>query len=175
MRKSFIILGVLIGSISQANDSMELQLDNLVKAAEIKYALPTGLLAAVIKVESAGNHKAHNKDDGTLGQKGKGMKIPSYGLMQMQLASARFVQKLKASQSGTRLRANDLINPKQLMIPETNVEYGAAYMKWLLNKSNGNVALAVTCYNAGPNSSFCKNKKYYGEYVGKILNAMIEQ
>lgn len=173
MKKSIILLLVL-STTAYANDIIDMPLPNLIKAAEVKYALPEGLLAAMIQVESNGNHKAINKDDGNSVHKQQGLKIKSYGLMQMQLASARLVQRIKAKKEGLILKKKDLITPAQLMTAEVNIDYGAAYIKWILENHKNNVAWSITCWNAGVNSSLCKNKRYYGEYVGKVLNAMIE-
>lgn len=175
MKTMYVSLVMLIGTISYANENMEIPLPSLIKASEIKYELPEGLLNAMISVESNGNHKAVNKNDGNSAQRGKGLKIRSYGLMQMQLDAARLVQRLKAKRDGLRLKKKDLVTPRQLMKPEVNVDYGAAYVKWLLDTHNGNVSLALTCFNSGPNSNLCKTKHYYGEYVGKVLNAMLSE
>lgn len=132
---------------------IQLQIPNMLQGAEIKYEIPTGLLSAMAYVESSGNHKAFVKHDG------KGS-MSSYGLLQLQLASARTVKfKGKA---------------KELMNPETNIEYGAAYLRWLLETHENNVAWALTCWNTGPNSYVCRNKKY-SSYVGLVLNAYLNQ
>lgn len=128
------------------------ELQNIVRAAEIKYELPEGLLGAMIAVESSGDHKAFVPSDG-VSQK------PSYGLMQIQLGSARFV--------GFRGK------PKDLMKPEINVEYAAAYLSWLLQQTKGDYSLALTAYNTGLYSNAVKNKKY-GKYVGKVFNAWMK-
>lgn len=172
MRTLAIILYSLLPAIS-ANDGVELHIPSLVRAAEVKYELPEGILAAMIKVESNGNHKALNKDDGTQTHKSRGIAVSSYGLMQIQLASAVFIQKMKAS--GQFISKKRKVKPADLLNPETNIEYGAYYIKWLLKSHQNNVAWALTCFNAGPNSHACKHKKYYGAYVGKVLNALVQQ
>lgn len=147
----YMILGMVMSVNCLAVDEVKLQIPNMVRAAEIKYELPEGILAAVTHVESSGNHKAIVHNDGKSGK-------TSYGLLQIQLASARTV--------GFKGRAGEL------MRPETNIEYGAKYLRWLLDTHNDNTAWALSCFNAGPNSFICKNKKY-SPYVGLVLNAMI--
>ena len=144
---------------------------NMVKAAEIKYDLPQGLLQAVMMVESNGNHIAINPNDGNKLHKSRGMRIPSYGLLQIQHATAIFIQRTMYEQEKRTLYKRDIIKVKDLMRPSINIEYGAYYLKWLLQEKDNDVSLTLTCFNAGPNSHLCKNERYYGEYVGKVLNA----
>lgn len=134
-----------------AVDEVSLHIPNMVKAAEIKYELPDGLLDAVKHVESSGNHRAIVKKDGKSGK-------TSYGLFQIQYASAKTVGYKGAASA--------------LMDPEVNIEYGAKYLKWLLDTHGNNVAWALSCWNYGPNSTVCKTKKY-SPYVGLVLNALI--
>lgn len=156
---------------SGANDQVELDLDNLIVSAEVKYNLPDGILGAMIQVESNGDHKAVNKDDGTKAHKSRGLAVASYGLMQIQYASALFVQRLREHK--VFIPKKQRIKPRDLLDPETNIEYGAYYLKWLLQSHQNNISWALTCFNAGPHSSLCKNKKYNGEYVGRVLNALL--
>lgn len=153
--RALLSLCFLISANAYAVDAtdIQLQIPNMLEGAEIKYEIPKGLLSAIAHVESSGDHNAFVKRDG------KGNKS-SYGLLQLQLASARTVKfKGKA---------------KELMNPETNIEYGAAYFRWLLETHSNNVAWSLTCWNSGPNSSACKNKRY-SSYVGLVLNAYINQ
>ena len=49
-----------------------------------------------------------------------------------------------------------------LSIPQTNIRYGAYYLKSLLNQFKGNTVLALASYNGGPpraNEWFAKNKR----------------
>lgn len=162
-----IVLGALCAINAKANDKITLQLPNMIRAAEIKYELPKGIMQALIKTESNFNYKAFVAHDGS-------SNLPSYGLAQIQLDAAHLVQRIKARENGVRLNKKDLITPKRLMNPETNVEYAAAYLRWILNNHKNNIALSLSCYNAGVNSSICKNKKY-SPYVGLVLNAWIQK
>lgn len=127
--------------------------EELLIATEINLDLPKGILKAISKVESNHNNKAFVKHDGSSAH-------ASYGLLQIQLASAR--------QMGFKGK------PKDLLKPEVNIKYGGAYLKWLLDLTRNDYAKALTCYNAGPYSKQCRSKKY-SSYVGLILNAWINQ
>jgi soluble lytic murein transglycosylase len=65
------------------------------------------------------------------------------GLTQLMLPTAREVAR------SLRIRAP---NAEQLQNPATNIQLGAAYLARLLQRFDGNVALAVASYNAGENA-----------------------
>ncbi len=132
----------------------------LARMAEAKYDLPTGILSAIIKVESCGQVNALNEDDGTRAQRAVGLRVASHGLMQIQMATARHVKFL-----GTA---------KELRRPATNIEVGARLMRHLLDSHKNDLALAITCYNSGEYSAACKQKKY-NQHVGKIMNAWVRK
>jgi len=127
-------------------------ISNMLKAAEIKYEIPEGLLVAIAEVESGGNPRAFVAEDGNSG-------LASHGLLQVQLASAKTV--------GFKGKS------KELMRPDVNIEYGAAYFKWLLETHNKDLSWALTCYNVGVGHRMCKNKKY-SNYPAKVLNAYVK-
>jgi hypothetical protein len=139
----------------------------MVEGAEVKYGIPHGLLSALIEVESKWNVKAKVLKDGV-------SRHTSFGLTQIQLDSALFVQRKKAESNGYKITRKNKVTAKELMIPEINIDYGAAYLKWLLVRHKNNVAWALSCYNAGPGSGICKAKKY-SNYVGLILNAYVDK
>lgn len=159
------IISLLVETTVYPADNIKLEINNMIRAAEIKYALPEGLLAALVHTESSGNHKAKVVNDGSSGN-------TSYGLVQIQLSSARFIQKIKAERYAIKIRKVDRVMPSQLMTPEINIDYGAAYLKWILETHENNISWALTCYNSGPNSRLCKNKRY-SSYVGLVFNAYL--
>lgn len=133
--------------------SLKQYIDNV----EGHYKLPKNLLAAIINVESGGAIGAVNPNDGTKLQKLQGKIVKSVGLMQLQLATARHM--------GFRGKLKDLI------LPVVNIEYGARYLRQLLDTHHNNIAQALTCFNSGPASSSCINRQYT-PYVGKVLNSL---
>ena len=62
------------------------------------------------------------------------------GLMQLTPATA---QGIAVYTHGSKFRLSDLTNP------DINVDYGAWYLRHLLDKYNGNERLALAAYNAG--------------------------
>jgi peptidoglycan lytic transglycosylase len=62
------------------------------------------------------------------------------GLMQIQPETARFIARRSG---GTRFEINDLGTP------QINIQYGTYYLRYLLDRYDDNVVLAVAAYNAG--------------------------
>jgi soluble lytic murein transglycosylase len=62
------------------------------------------------------------------------------GLMQIQPETARFIARRSG---GTRFQVADLGTP------QINIQYGTYYLRYLLDRYDGNVVLAVAAYNAG--------------------------
>ena len=87
------------------------------------YNLEESLVFAIIKVESNFNSKAISK---------KG----AQGLMQIKSQTAEFIGK------------NLSINEFDLFKPETNINFGCYYFRYLINKFN-NIDTALCAYNAG--------------------------
>ncbi len=87
----------------------------------------------------------------------KNLQRTSWGLMQVMLATAR--------DHGFEGAAIDLC------IPDVGVEYGCIYLKYQINRYNGNIQEALAAYNRGSaiqdlkNPGFFKNQKY----VNKIM------
>lgn len=151
-------LPILILAVPQVISAGTLpSISEYVENVESHYNLPKGILRAIIKVESGGKVNIVNPNDGTRLQKLQGKVVKSLGLMQIQLAAAYSV--------GFRGKAKELLHPM------VNIEYGARYLKLMLTSHQNNLAQSLTCWNAGPNSASCLNKKYT-PYVGNVLNAL---
>lgn len=125
-------------------------LEAFISQMEVKYDLPRGILKAIIYVETKGNPKAFVREDGK-------SKHSSFGIMQIQYGSAK--------QVGFKGK------PNELMQPHINIEYGAAYLRWLLDRSEENYSRALSCFNHGPFSIVCKTNKPTA-YSMSILNAL---
>ena len=89
--------------------------------------LPTGLLLAVSRRESAFNPRARSS-------------AGARGLMQLMPATARLV--------ADRIR-DRRPNTDDLYRPETNIRFGAHHLARLMDRYGGNRALAAAAYNAG--------------------------
>jgi soluble lytic murein transglycosylase len=62
------------------------------------------------------------------------------GLMQLTPATAQYIAHLSG---GTTFRLEDLSTP------QVNISYGAYYLRYLINRYKGNLALALAAYNGG--------------------------
>lgn len=120
------------------------------RAAAKKYDLPLVLLVAVARGESNFDPHAKSSRD-------------CFGIMQIKWP-------------GT---ANDLgiVRKKDLFDPCINIDAGARYLSWLLNKFGGNVHLAVAAYNYGPNAiridHIPDGAKWYAAYIRRHLMALL--
>lgn len=103
-----------------------------IQAAAAKYNVPAALIAGIVQVESGGDPNAVNLSAGDAARGG------SYGLMQMSLETAEALG-YTGDTSG-------------LYDPATNIDLGTHYLADLLAQTNGDVAAAVSGYNAGLSS-----------------------
>ncbi len=101
--------------------------DDVVRAQEQARNLPLGLLHAVMRQESAFRPDAVSPAN-------------AVGLLQLVPGTAEKV--------GRELGVDVL--PELLRVPSKNVELGAFYLKKVLDRFGGHVALAAAAYNAGP-------------------------
>lgn len=135
---------VMLLSLAAANEQ-------LIRATELRYNLPEGLMVAIQKVESNGNPNAFVRKDGVSNHS-------SYGLFQIQLPTARFM--------GFKGK------PKDLFKPAINVEYAGKYLHYIItNISHGDPARTLKCWNAGPHSKACKKDS---TYVDKVFNTYLK-
>jgi len=95
--------------------------------AGAQYSLDPLLILAVMAVESSYNPVAES---------GVGAK----GLMQILPSTAQFIAHRSG---GTRFELRDLANP------QINISYGSWYLRYLLDRYDGNEVAAVAAYNAG--------------------------
>lgn len=117
-----------------------------------QYNLPKGLLSALCFVESSHKITAIHYDDG---------QDNSIGVCQVQPKTARFL-KFKGT-------------TKDLFLPNQNVKYAAAYLRYQLNRYNNDVYKAVAAYNAGSFISKDKKTAVNKQYVKKVFKAWSEQ
>jgi soluble lytic murein transglycosylase-like protein len=117
-------------------------------AATQTFALPQGLLSAVCFVESTHNAKAVHLDDG--GEN-------SVGLCQLHLSTAKWLG-YKGIEKG-------------LYDAKINAYYAAKYLRYQLNRYDGNVTKAIAAYNAGSYRVNAKGQIKNRIYVQKVTNA----
>ena len=109
-------------------------LHEMIRAAAISHDIEPSIALGLIEVESTFNPKASSEGN--------------YGLMQIRYGTAQAMG-FKGSL-------------KELMKPETNVEYGLRYLTYCFNK-HGDTTLMLGCYNGSTSS---RNK-----YPKKVLKA----
>lgn len=109
--------------------------------------LDPGLVASVINVESSFREDAHSHKN-------------AIGLMQIKLSTANYLNNLT---SQAEINETDLFNPS------TNINYGCAYLKYLIMKFE-NIETSLAAYNAGETK--VRNWLKSGIYSmdGKTLN-----
>lgn len=143
--------------------------------AASSFNLDVALLFAVCDVESRCQSKAMNVDDGTAEHKALGHKIKSYGLFQIQRATAvalgfkdKEIIEVKIKRHGkTVIIKKTVWHTDDLLKPEVNAWYAAKLLRNLYNKYKVTVAV-VSAYNAG--KPITGNKKY----VDKVLRAYVK-
>lgn len=115
------------------------------------FNLPPGLLSAVCFVES--RHKTHaiNLDDGG---------SPSLGVCQIKLKTAQML--------GFKGSALELQNAAP------NVFYAGKYLRYQLNRYNGDVEKAIAAYNAGRHKEDTNGMTLNNKYVSRVLSSWSE-
>ena len=137
-RRLLLILGVAVGAallgaviiphIHRAVDELTLPLrhEDIIRQQAAEKNLDPALLAGVIYAESKFEDRTSPAG--------------AEGLMQLTPATAEYIAHLSG---GTRFTLDDLSTP------QVNISYGAYYLRYLLNRYNGNLALALAAYNGG--------------------------
>lgn len=116
-----------------------------IEAAGKSFDLDPALIAAVISKESGGDWDAVGDQD---------TRYPSYGLMQIRLTTAEML--------GYTGDATDLLNPS------VNVRYGSEYLRWQMDRYDGNVETAIAAYNTG--TAYLKGDRFKNQgYVDDVL------
>lgn len=108
--------------------------------------LPNGLLDALCYVESSHKEKAIHHDDGN---------GDSLGICQIKLNTAKFL-KFKGSEQ-------DLLKAK------INIHYSALYLKYQLERYNGDIKKAVGAYNSGTYKIGKDQNPINSKYIQKVL------
>lgn len=119
------------------NDNQKKKIIQAVEEASLKYGVDKALILAVITKESSFNHKAKSK-------------VGAKGLMQLTPITIKFI-----NSNNKDLKITDPYDIKQ------NVMGGTYYLKYLLNRFNGDLRLVLGAYNAGPNSKTVKTLKKF--------------
>lgn len=128
-----------------------LKLALLFLATSQNFNLPPGLLSAICWVESHHNSAAINAHDGG---------SASHGICQIKLETAALL-----GFKGTE---------EELTRPKTNIHYAGKYIKWQLDRYQGNIPKAVAAYNAGTYRENSQGQIMNRKYVGKVFDAWIE-
>lgn len=100
-----------------------------IEASAKRYSVDATLVAAVIKTESNWNPTVES-------QRG------AVGLMQLMPETARDMAALNFVD-------DTKYDPNNLDDPATNIEYGCAYLSYLIDYFNGSIEHAIAAYNAG--------------------------
>lgn len=123
------------------NSKKRNEIISAVEEASKKYGVDKELILAVITKESGFNYKATSK-------------VGAKGLMQLNSDTVKFI-----NSNNKDLKINNPYDIKQ------NIMGGTYYLKYLLNKFNGDLRLVLGAYNAGPNSKTVKILKKYDNNV----------
>jgi soluble lytic murein transglycosylase len=123
-----VVTALLLPTLNKTIDEITLPLrhEDIIRQQAAAKGLDPALLAGVIYAES------------------KFRDITSHagakGLMQLTPDTAKYIAE---HSGGTRFELDDLSTP------QVNISYGAWYLRYLMNKYDGNLVLALAAYNAG--------------------------
>lgn len=112
------------------------------------FQLPPGLLSSLCYVETHHNPNAVVMNDGG---------SPSRGVCQVKYNTA----------VGLGFKGS----PKELQTPVTNVYYAGKYLRYQLDRYNGDIRKAVAAYNAGSHRVNAKGVTKNKKYVQKVFMA----
>jgi soluble lytic murein transglycosylase len=106
--------------------TLPLQHDDIIRQQAAEKSLDPAMIAAVIYAES----RFHDQES----------HAGALGLMQITPATAHVIERLSG---GTTFVTSDLSDP------EINIRYGSYYLRYLLDRYDGNEVAALAAYNAG--------------------------
>jgi len=138
--------------------TLPLQHDDIIRQQATEKQLDPAMIAAVIYAES----RFHDQES----------HAGARGLMQITPATAHVIERLSG---GTTFVMSDLSDP------EVNISYGSYYLRYLLDRYDGNEVAALAAYNAGtgnvdrwggaalrePDISFPETRAYVAEVLDK--------
>jgi len=138
--------------------TLPLQHDDIIRQQATEKQLDPAMIAAVIYAES----RFHDQES----------HAGARGLMQITPATAHVIERLSG---GTTFVMSDLSDP------EVNISYGSYYLRYLLDRYDGNEVAALAAYNAGtgnvdrwggaalrePDISFPETRAYVAEVFDK--------
>ncbi|MCL2756087.1 MAG: lytic transglycosylase domain-containing protein [Firmicutes bacterium] len=130
---AFCLIGVIIlvgvvGTTLFFTVAYPLRFKNEINEAATRFNLPPELIASIIRAESSFRPNA-------IGPRGE------IGLMQLMPSTAAWLASSKMDTPGLE---------KQLNVPRVNITFGSFYIRYLLDKFDGDVRTALIAYNAGP-------------------------
>ena len=130
-QNGLITLAILTANEANARDHLHLRFpigfEPQFRQASLNTGIPAATLVALARQESAMNHTARSHAD-------------AYGLMQLLPSTAKLV---------ARRHGKSFSGASSLYDPGTNITLGSSHLAWLLQRYNGQIALAFAAYNAG--------------------------
>jgi soluble lytic murein transglycosylase len=123
-----LVVAALLPTLHHAVEEITLPLrhEDIIRQQASEKNLDPSLIAAVIYAES------HFRDQTS--------RAGAKGLMQITPATAEFIAHRSG---GTSFEVDDLSTP------QVNIAYGSYYLRYLIDRYGGNVALALAAYNGG--------------------------
>jgi soluble lytic murein transglycosylase len=128
---ALVALATMFPQVKQGIQELTLPLrhEDIIKQQAAEKHLDPALLAAMIYQESKFQDRTSSAG--------------AKGLMQILPSTAQFIAR---KSGGTAFELRDLGTP------QINISYGSWYLRYLINRYNGNETLAVAAYNAGENN-----------------------
>ncbi|MDO5044848.1 MAG: lytic transglycosylase domain-containing protein [Coriobacteriia bacterium] len=116
------------GPIEVKKSYYPLKYEEFIQQSSDRHTISPYLIAAIIKAESNWNPEGTSR-------------VGAQGLMQLMPETAQDIARMN-------LVDTERFKPDKLQDPETNIEYGTAYMRYLINRYH-ELEPAIAAYNAG--------------------------